>query len=622
MIAPRPAATRLEKIRALAPAGLLALLLGVLGFFQIHWLEQMREADRARSQISLDRDLRRFAAEFNGELARLFFRLQPSRRAQAPADREWAPLVEQRLADWRANAEFPDLVSHAYLVHTVSGGARAPRVRRTVERLALGPQAPGREESAAPPPSLEPLLRALADGGRRPRLLRAEMPALVVPLLVPPSSRRDGDAAPERRTRRAERNSGQGDGSAESEARRRPRRGLGQWPLLVLHLDRGVLLEELTPALVRRAFGPAPDFHLRLSDAAGEILATFGPDLGTGRRRGERGRPQGVDGTVEVFGPLAERAGRGPRPRHWSAIERLLDSGQWRLQATHPAGSLAAAVEASHRRNVALAFGILAVLAASTLLLLRGAARSQRLARQQLDFVAGITHELLTPLAALRSAGQNLADGVVDKPERIGRYGRMIDREAARLTALVEQVLAYSRMRSGPPALRLAAVEIEGEIEAVLGQLAATVETSKIDIETDLEAGLPAALADSGTLRRALLNLIHNAAKYGQPESGPGWIGVSARRRAGRRVEVTVRDRGPGIDPRDRPRVFEPFFRGQRLAASPIPGSGLGLALVRHWIEAQGGSVGVETSPAGSAFTITLRAADWARPTSEQEDAP
>src|SRR5204862_7328082 len=104
---------------------------------------------------------------------------------------------------------------------------------------------------------------------------------------------------------------------------------------------------------------------------------------------------------------------------------------------------------------------------------------------------------------------------------------------------------------------------------------------------------------------RALQNLIENAVKYG---AGAGWVGIVAETGAGGGVDITVLDRGPGLDRAELPHLFEPFFRGRDAAASGVPGSGLGLSLVRHIVESHGGGVaaGSNSQGSGSAFRIHL----------------
>jgi two-component system phosphate regulon sensor histidine kinase PhoR len=130
-----------------------------------------------------------------------------------------------------------------------------------------------------------------------------------------------------------------------------------------------------------------------------------------------------------------------------------------------------------------------------------------------------------------------------------------------------------------------------------------------VEVEREIAPGLPPVAADPTALEHAVQNLLSNAVKYGGEQR---WLAVRAEVGAGKRgpeVRVTVEDRGPGIDPDDLPHVFEPFFRGREVLASPIHGNGLGLSLVKHIVEAHGGRVSVETEPGkGSKFTLHLPA--------------
>ena len=114
---------------------------------------------------------------------------------------------------------------------------------------------------------------------------------------------------------------------------------------------------------------------------------------------------------------------------------------RWRLLVKHPAGSLEAAVDAARRRNVLISSGILGLLAASMVMLVVSTRRAQQLARQQMEFVAAVSHELRTPLAVVRSAADNLADGVVHDEEQVRQYGALVRSEGRRLTEMVEQIL-------------------------------------------------------------------------------------------------------------------------------------------------------------------------------------
>jgi signal transduction histidine kinase len=139
---------------------------------------------------------------------------------------------------------------------------------------------------------------------------------------------------------------------------------------------------------------------------------------------------------------------------------------------------------------------------------------------------------------------------------------------------------------------------------------AAALSSADVELSVDVPPGLPAVVGDPAALRRAIQNLVQNAARHA---ASGRWIGISAaaaRSRGTRVVRLTVRDRGPGITAQDQERLFEPFFRGRQAIKAGVSGSGLGLSLVKRIAESHGGSVEMETAPgAGTAFTLVLPAA-------------
>ena len=122
-------------------------------------------------------------------------------------------------------------------------------------------------------------------------------------------------------------------------------------------------------------------------------------------------------------------------------------AGRWQLRLSHRAGSVDAAVGRARNRNLLVSSTVLLLLAVSFGLMVVATRRAQRLAAQQVEFVAGVTHELRTPLAVIRSAGENLADGVVESPEDVRQYGALITGEGRKLGAMVERVMDYAGMQ-------------------------------------------------------------------------------------------------------------------------------------------------------------------------------
>jgi signal transduction histidine kinase len=408
--------------------------------------------------------------------------------------------------------------------------------------------------------------------------------------------------------------------------------------ILVVRFDREMLSGEMLPALTRRYFqtphgidydlavvdGQDPDRMVYLSDPQVPASSFKTGDLslgvlgvrpfeelrplweegreGHGRWRPREGEGGGPPPPRREGGPGGPRGFGGPPPG-----EGLHDSEAWRLVVKHRNGSLEEAVTAIRRRNLGVSLGILALLAATAGMMVVTTQRAQRLARQQIEFVAGVTHELNTPLTAIRSAGQNLADGVVADPVQVRRYGTLIEGEGRRLSNMVGQALEFAGIQSGRRVYHLQPVEPGEVVEGALKDCRWLLQEKRVEVEKDAEPGLPAVLVDASALRHAVANLVENAVKYG---GRARWVGIRVRREPSGQVGITVSDRGAGIRKEDLRHLFEPFFRSREAATGGIPGSGLGLSLVRHIAEAHGGRVVVKTEEGkGSAFTILLPAA-------------
>jgi signal transduction histidine kinase len=286
----------------------------------------------------------------------------------------------------------------------------------------------------------------------------------------------------------------------------------------------------------------------------------------------------------------------------------------WLLVVRHRGGSLEEAVAGVRRRNLAAGLGVLGLLGVTAAILATAAQRARRLARQQMEFVAGVTHELNTPLAAIRSAGQNLADGIVTDSEQVRRYGGLIEKEGGRLTALVAQVLDFAGIESGSRAYAREPLSVAALVDEVLRDHRLVLEQAGMTVERDVAPDLPEVLGDASALRRALANLVANATKFA---AAGGWLAVRGRASPdGRTIVLRIEDRGPGIPRDQRERVFAPFYRGPAAERNDTPGGGLGLSLVRHVVRAHGGRVHVEDAEGGgAALVVELPAA----PTEESE---
>jgi two-component system sensor histidine kinase KdpD len=204
-----------------------------------------------------------------------------------------------------------------------------------------------------------------------------------------------------------------------------------------------------------------------------------------------------------------------------------------------------------------------------------------------------VSHDLRTPLTAIRAAAEALASPTITEEERRELTGAIVE-DSERLASLVDNLLDLSRLRTGSAEPSRDWTSIEEVIEAALDDLQLERERFRLSIDE----GLPFIRADSAQLERAFVNLLSNAIRY----SGDEPVSVRAREVSGRLV-IRVVDRGPGIPERELGRIFEAFYRGS--GSDSHPGAGLGLAIVRGFVEANGGQVSVESLPGqGTAFVV------------------
>jgi two-component system sensor histidine kinase KdpD len=212
--------------------------------------------------------------------------------------------------------------------------------------------------------------------------------------------------------------------------------------------------------------------------------------------------------------------------------------------------------------------------------------------------MTSISHDLKTPLAGIKTSVSSLLDSAVNWTEEDRRaFLETIDSQADRLNRVISDILDLNRIESGVIAPNLQPVDARSLLEEARART--SLVTSGRDVTVD--AGAFAVLADESLLLQALVNLIENAAKYSTPGGG---IHLRAGR-DGANVQLSVEDEGPGIAAADLPHVFDRFYRAAEQSRR-VKGSGLGLAIVKGFVALSGGSVRVESSPAGTRFVVTL----------------
>lgn len=423
---------------------------------------------------------------------------------------------------------------------------------------------------------------------------------------------------------------------------------------LIARIDLDYVKRGLLPALAEKHFGTETglEYNLLIANRTDPREIIFSTDHRAGepgnslKSGGAGGNSDGESGLlsirIEEFGsllteslPAGLQAGDRPAPRGDRMTLRVLSrsstmgagnivipeiDGYWQVFLRHKAGSLEAAVGSVRRRSLAISFGVLLLLGASAGLLVASTRRATRLAEQQMEFVAGVSHELRTPLAVIRSAAENLADGYVGDPSQVKRYGAVIRDEGRRLTEMVEQVLEVAGVQSGRKAFQLQPTDPRRIVEHAVGACRMSLAETDTTVEMEIAENLPLIKADQAALSRAVQNLLSNAQKYGGEQR---WIGlrvISVVSKSGSvgEVKIEVEDRGLGIPASEVKEIFEPFYRGREVVAAQIHGSGLGLSLVKHIVDAHGGRVEVQSETGeGTTFTILLPAVESIEPAGE-----
>jgi len=575
----------------------LLILLPTLAVLQYQWVGQLSTAARERLQRNVRIAAAQFREAFDGELIRAVLSLQvgPQTVREGVSER-----YSDRYNTWLNTASHPQIVSNVLVVDGDSGQLRLRRWNPDIDALeATGWQPPLDKWRSQLEQEFRDFNAGLTFDRRAP--LRGEDSLILVPLrnLVVPPRPTPG-----------------------------PQTVTPVFGFTIVELNMPYIREQMLPELAARHFthveGDVYRVAVTATDDAENVLYRSDPDAPVDALR--------ADASASLFGMNFQGFpfGRPPRPPIGDSTRRQEGTrlrsegplgvraaapeeelGRWRLLVQHQSGSLEAAVARARRQNLAISFGVLLLLTVSIALLAATSRRAHRLARQQMEFVAGVSHELRTPVAVIRSAAENLSHGVVDSGDRVKRYGQLLETEARRLGEMVERVLQYAGIESGLATgarVPVAPTEIiEGAIESSLTLLG----SEDITIERNFIPNPPTVVGDAAALRSAIQNLIANAVKYGGNDR---WVGIRVehgRQRRRPEVWITISDHGGGIPASELPHIFDPFYRGADAVARQVHGNGLGLSLVRQIVAAHGGRVTVTTrAGAGSSFTIALPSAE------------
>src|SRR6266508_1541471 len=243
------------------------------------------------------------------------------------------------------------------------------------------------------------------------------------------------------------------------------------------------------------------------------------------------------------------------------------------------------------------------LLVAGLALAYRSVRREVELARLKSDFVSNVSHELRTPLSLIWLYAETLELGRINTREKKEEYYRIIRKESERLTALINNILDFSRIEAGRKEYDFRETDIAELVRNTLDAYRYQIEQQGFAFEQHIESSIPAVRVDREAIARAHVNLINNALKYSAHEK---FLGVKLYR-ANDLLKLEVIDRGIGITRREQSKIFEKFYRTGDPLVHNTKGSGLGLSLVRHITQAHGGEIVVESTPGkGSKFTLSL----------------
>lgn len=248
--------------------------------------------------------------------------------------------------------------------------------------------------------------------------------------------------------------------------------------------------------------------------------------------------------------------------------------------------------------------GVLSVLMIGGLVLTyRSVNKQVALARLKSDFVSNVSHELRTPLALIRLYAETLELGRITTQEKKNEYYSIIRKESERLTALINNILDFSRIEAGRKEYDFRETDIAELVRNTLDSYRFQIEQQGFALEEQIDPGIPAVRIDREAIARALVNLVNNALKYSDNEK---FLGIRLYREQSV-LKLEVSDRGIGIERHEQSRIFDKFYRTCDPLVHNTKGSGLGLSLVRHITRAHGGEVEVESIPGrGSKFTLSL----------------
>jgi signal transduction histidine kinase len=278
---------------------------------------------------------------------------------------------------------------------------------------------------------------------------------------------------------------------------------------------------------------------------------------------------------------------------------------KYKLVISYKNITLEALASNNFKQNLIVNGFVFALLICGIFLTLRAITREIRLTQAKSAFVANVSHELKTPLSLIRLFAETLELGRIRSPEKAQEYYRIINNESRRLTQLINNILDFSKIEAGRREYQFAETNLAEVIREVIKSYEYQIIGAGFELQTRIQSNLPSVSVDRDAMAQALLNLLNNAVKY-SPETKRIEIKASALNDM---VVIEVADNGIGIPRSEQKKIFEKFYRVSNGLVHDTKGSGLGLSIVKHIIEAHGGQIAVESiAGRGSRFIISIPA--------------
>ena len=292
--------------------------------------------------------------------------------------------------------------------------------------------------------------------------------------------------------------------------------------------------------------------------------------------------------------------GLSKAPESGKEVLVAIASNRVKVQTPHQQASLPPSRTGIYVASLCLVF---VIVASSAYLLWRDVRRDVAISNLRSQFVSSVSHELKTPITAIRMFAEMLRMRPVSDPELRQEYLDTIVNESERLSRLVDNVLDFSKIEQGRRLYRLQPTSLDDVIDSAVRAVRYPLQQAGFELRVTNDVPLPVVNADADALQQAVLNLLTNAMKYSTTQKQ---IDLAVKRSGGT-IVIAVRDYGIGIPAEYRVRIFERFYRVPTPENQRVPGAGLGLTLVAHIAEAHGGEVVVESAPgAGSLFSLHL----------------